>query len=263
MRHVAVEGVAPVRRGAGGATQEAEYVEPGGKLSTLPVAVAGSSRDGRACAVCGTGRVRGSSFCAVCGSAFGRAEREGLSRDSARARPGILRRPLAAAVDRLVPLPFVAYLFPAWGVLVFAYQLLCDGTPAGRSVGKRAGRLRAVSADSLEPCGAARSVLRRLGPALCQLAYCSWKFVWVAVAYELASLAFVILNPSGRRPEDYLAGTLVVTERAYKRARRACDSCGEVLQARADFCPHCGAESAAGVRRKSEESAHGHILSDS
>jgi uncharacterized RDD family membrane protein YckC len=170
---------------------------------------------------------------------------------------------LAAFVDRLVPLPFVAYLFPAWGALVFAYHLLCDGRPAGRSAGKRVGRLRVVRADSLKPCGVARCVLRRLGPALCQLAYCSWKYVWVAAVYELASLAFVILNPSGRRPEDYLAGTLVITERAYKRARRACDSCGGALQARADFCPYCGAVSAAGVRRKSGESVRSRILPDS
>jgi uncharacterized RDD family membrane protein YckC len=162
-----------------------------------------------------------------------------------------------------VPLPFVAYLFPAWGVIVFAYQLLCDGTPAGRGVGKRVGRLRVVRAGSFEPCGVARCVLRRFGPALCQLAYCSWKFVWVAVVYELASLAFVLLNPSGRRPEDYLAGTLVVTERAFKRTRRSCESCGEALSSGAEFCPHCGVESAAGVRRSPEDGAGSRVLSDS
>jgi|SRR5256714_10787018 len=261
-RHVVVGGFAPLRRGAGGATPELES-DVGQCLPSPPVASGRMSGGGRECPTCGARRGRGSMFCAVCGSAFRPVEGEGLSRASARARPGILRRALAATVDRLVPLPFIAYLFPAWAALVFAYQLLCDGTPAGRSVGKRVGRLRVVRAASLEPCGVARSVLRRLGPALCQLAYHSWKFVWVAVAYELASLAFVILNPSGRRPENYLAGTQVITERAYKRARRACDSCGEALQARADFCPHCGAGSAAGIRRKSEENVHDHILSGS
>lgn len=174
-------------------------------------------------------------------TAFESGRRGKLSPTPTCVRPGIVRRGLAAMLDRLVPLPFIAYLFPAWGAVVFAYQLLCDGSPSGRSVGKRVARLRVVSAASLEPCGVARSVLRRFVPALAQLAYCSWEFVWLALVYELLTLTFILLSPSGRRPEDYLAGTQVVTERAFKQARRACASCGETAPLRALYCRRCGA----------------------
>lgn len=151
----------------------------------------------------------------------GSGRRAELRLGAAESRPGISRRAAAALVDRLAPLPFIAYLFPPWLAVVFAYHLLCDGTPTGRSLGKRLGRLRVVSTASQEPCGVARSILRRLIPALCQTAYCSWEFVWLALLYDLASFAFVLLDPAGRRAEDHLAGTQVITERAYKSARRA------------------------------------------
>jgi uncharacterized RDD family membrane protein YckC len=252
MRAVAGEGLAPAQKGWGEMSPGLADVASGEAASrkvvrALPDASAGVARNGLVCALCGAQRVSDSSFCVVCGSVFGRAEVGALAQASAPSRPGFIRRALAAIIDRLVPLPFVAYLFPVWGVLVCAYHLLCDGAPSGRSVGKRASRLRVVRATSLEPCGVARSVLRRLGPALCQLAYCSWKYVWLAVVYELVSLTFVLLNPSGRRPEDYLAGTLVITERAYRRMRkrscRACASCGAALPERAQFCPRCGMNS--------------------
>ncbi len=253
------ESFAPTRGGGGGESQGLES-EDARRLSLGHAAPRSVGNGARACPLCGERHAGGASFCAACGFALGQAAGASFSRTSASAcaRPGVLRRALASVIDRLVPLPFVAYLFPAWGMLVFAYQLLCDGTPAGRGAGKRLGRLRVVRADSFEPCGVARCVVRRFGPALCQLAYCYWKFVWVAVAYELASLAFVLLNHSGRRPEDYLAGTRVVTERAYKKARRACETCGGAMRAGADFCRHCGAASSTGAPSSREEIVNGH-----
>jgi uncharacterized RDD family membrane protein YckC len=193
------------------------------------------------CPACGAPRHRAARFCASCGAAASPVAARVRPLIPARARAGLLRRALAEVMDRFIPLPFIAYFFPAWIWVVVVYHLICDGTPAGRSLGKALCWLRVVSVTSLEPCGLLRSMVRRLGPALCQAAYCAWEFVPLALAYDLISLAFVWLNPSGRRLEDYLAGTQVITEGAYRQLQPPCPSCGEGVPARAHFCPHCGA----------------------
>jgi uncharacterized RDD family membrane protein YckC len=152
----------------------------------------------------------------------------------------MLRRALAEIIDRLVPLPFIAYLFPIWILVVVVYHLICDGAPSGQSVGKWVCRLRVISNGSGEPCGVWRSMLRRLPTALGQAAYCAWMMIPVVTAYELAMLAFVWLNPSGRRIEDYLAGTQVITGSAYSRLHRCCAMCGERMPAGARYCSQCG-----------------------
>jgi uncharacterized RDD family membrane protein YckC len=126
-------------------------------------------------------------------------------------------------------------------VVVVIYHLICDGSPSGRSPGKWIFRLRVVSVSSNEPCGVWRSILRRLPTALGQAAYCSWALVPVILAYEVVSLAFVWLSPTGRRFEDYLAGTQVITEGQYQSLRPVCDECGLRLTIGAQYCPHCGA----------------------
>ena len=152
----------------------------------------------------------------------------------------LARRVLAEIVDRLLPLPFIAYLFPPWMFVVLAYHLICDGSPSGRSPGKWIFRLRVVSIASNAPCGVWRSILRRAPSAVGQAAYCSWMFVPVITAYEIASLAFVWLNPSGRRFEDYLAGTQVITEGQYQKLRPLCGECDSRIALAAQYCPHCG-----------------------
>lgn len=191
------------------------------------------------CALCGIPRAKEASFCTTCGVAFARVNR-GQPSILARARPGIVRRVMASIIDRMVPLPFLAYLFPAWILVVLAYSLFCDGAPTGRSLGKRLCRLRVISLASPEPCGIRRSLIRRLGPALCQLAYCSLELISLALVYELVSLVFVMLNPSGRRMEDYIAGTQVITERVYKRTHRKCVTCHRKVPVDAHYCPDCG-----------------------
>ena len=62
----------------------------------------------------------------------------------------------------------------------------------------------------------------------------------LAIAYELAMLAFVWLNPTGRRIEDYLAGTQVITRSAYGRLHRCCALCGERMPTGARYCSQCG-----------------------
>ena len=152
----------------------------------------------------------------------------------------LIRRILAEIVDRVVPLPFLAFIFPPWTLAVVAYHLICDGTPSGRSIGKWIFRLRVISITSQEPCGIWRASLRRLPTALGQAAYCGWVLAPVVLAIELASLAFVWLNPSGRRVEDYAAGTQVVTEGQYQKLRPVCSGCGLRATASAVYCPHCG-----------------------
>lgn len=190
----------------------------------------------RECRVCGAAVRRGEGFCSACGSAQAGA----LPALILRSRPSMLRRALAEIIDRLVPLPFIAYLFPMWVLVVVAYHLICDGSPSGQSVGKWVCRLRVVSTASGEPCGVWRSMLRRLPTALGQAAYCAWVMIPLVIACELAMLAFVWLNPSGRRVEDYLAGTQVITGSTYGRLHRCCAMCDERMPTAAKYCSQCG-----------------------
>ena len=188
------------------------------------------------CYSCGAAVRRGIGFCAGCGSAQAGATPKPILRS----RPGILRRALAEIIDRLVPLPFLAYLFPLWIWVIVAYHMLCDGSPSGQSVGKWVCRLCAISTASGEPCGVWRAMLRRLPTAQGQAAYCAWIMTPVVIAYELVSLAFVWLNPTGRRIEDYLAGTQVITRNVYGKLHRCCVLCGERLFVGAKYCSQCG-----------------------
>lgn len=188
------------------------------------------------CRSCGAAVKRDIGFCTVCGS----AQPNATPRLILRSRPGILRRGLAEIIDRLVPLPFLAYLFPLWIWVIIAYHLLCDGSPSGQSVGKWVCRLCVVSTASGEPCGVWRAMLRRLPTALGQAAYCAWTMIPLVIAFELVSLAFVWLNPTGRRLEDYLVGTQVITCNAYGKLHRCCALCGERLFVGARYCSQCG-----------------------
>lgn len=188
------------------------------------------------CRACGSTVRRGAGFCASCGAA-----QVGVTPSLIlRSRPGMARRALAEIIDRLMPLPFLAYLFPLWVWVVVAYHLICDGSPSGQSVGKWACRLCVVSTATGEPCGVWRAILRRLPTALGQAAYCAWIMVPLVIAYELCSLALAWLNPSGRRLEDYVAGTQVITRGSYLRLHRCCASCGERMAAGARYCSQCG-----------------------
>ena len=188
------------------------------------------------CRACGAAVKRGTGYCAVCGSAQAGA----TPRLILRSRPGIGRRALAEIIDRLAPLPFLAYLFPLWIWVVVAYHLLCDGSPSGQSVGKWVCRLCVVSTATGESCGVWRAMVRRLPTALGQAAYCTWMMIPLVIAYELVALAFVWLNPTGRRIEDYLAGTQVITRNAYGKLHRSCALCGARLFVGARYCSQCG-----------------------
>ncbi len=136
----------------------------------------------------------------------------------------LLRRGVAELVDRAMPLPFLAMLFPRWVAVVFLYQLLCDCSPGRRSVGKWLCRLRVVDTATAMSCGGWQAITRRIGAAASQTAWCLWMWMPFVLAYELLSIACVLLDPAGRRLEDFVAGTRVVTERAFRRKLKAAHS---------------------------------------
>lgn len=51
-------------------------------------------------------------------------------------------------------------------------------------------------------------------------AWCLWQWLPLVLAYELVSLALVVISPNGRRLEDLPAGTRVVTEGSYRRRQK-------------------------------------------
>jgi uncharacterized RDD family membrane protein YckC len=206
-----------------------------GRRSVVASGKAGRQQVGE-CHDCGATVLRGAGFCASCGSARAGAAPSLI----VRSRPGMLRRALAEIIDRVVPLPFLAYAFPAWVWVVVAYHLICDGTPSGQGVGKWVCRLCVVSTARGEACGVWRGLLRGLPTALGQAAYCAWIMIPVVIAYEMASLGFVWMNAGGRRIEDYFAGTQVVTRATYGRLRRCCGLCGERMGVKARYCSQCG-----------------------
>ncbi|MBI1766347.1 MAG: RDD family protein [Acidobacteria bacterium] len=134
-------------------------------------------------------------------------------------KPALWRRGLAELIDRTVPLPLLALIFPKWVVVVLLYHLLCEAAPERRSVGKWVCRLRVVAVESGVRAALWQAVARRVGSALSQTAWCSWQWWPWAVGYEIAALICVLLSPAGQRPEDWVAGTRVVTERVFRQLR--------------------------------------------
>jgi uncharacterized RDD family membrane protein YckC len=151
----------------------------------------------------------------------------------------LLRRVTAQLIDRLLPLPFLVLIYPRWFWVVGVYHLLCE-MGSGRSPGKVICRMRVVDARSFKRCGPVRGLLRRVGVALGQVAYCRWEWVLYAVAYDLISFLFVWRDREGRRIEDKLLGTRVIGEGQYKKLTRRCSGCDATVSARSRYCPYCG-----------------------
>ncbi len=133
----------------------------------------------------------------------------------------LVRRILADVIDRLVPLPFIlaGYFWPEWILVVFAWHWLRDAGPQRRSLGKLICRLRVIDPNSPIRCAWWQAVARRTGMALAQAAYCLPGWMLWAFVYDLVALAFALLSPRGQRLEDFAAGTMVVTEAAYRQRR--------------------------------------------
>jgi hypothetical protein len=97
-----------------------------GIMRTLQVAPTSVAHNGHTCPSCGAACVLGSSICAGCGASFECIEANGLAQALARTRPGVFRRAAAAFIDRLVPLPFIAFLFPIW--VCRSLSITCSAT---------------------------------------------------------------------------------------------------------------------------------------
>ena len=135
-------------------------------------------------------------------------------------RASLWRVVIAELIDRCIPLPFIAFFWPPWLVVVIAWHLLCDCSPNRRSLGKAICRLRIIHPASITPCPFWRAALQRLGITLTQAAWCLWWGIPFVLLYELVSCACVLLSPTGRRPDEYLADTQIVTEKIYRLRRK-------------------------------------------
>src|SRR5438309_11702818 len=98
----------------------------------MTAGAAGRSINQSARCECGARLVQGVRFCQQCGAAAHIIRPSAIASGSR----ALTRRILAEVVDRVAPLPFIAYLFPPWVLIVIAYHLICDGAPSGRSPGK-------------------------------------------------------------------------------------------------------------------------------
>lgn len=213
----------------------------GGKVKAVHGRV--KSARGMKCPACDKRAAKGTKFCVVCGAELS----SGLSAasaikpqpEAAVRKPVLLQRIAAQLIDRLLPLPFLALVYPEWFWVVGAFHLICEMW-SGRSPGKVICRMRVVDERSLKKCGPVRGLLRRVCVALGQVAYCRWEFVMFAVGYDLVSFLFVWRDRAGQRIEDLLLGTRVIGEGRYRKLKRQCAGCGAMMLARARFCPHCG-----------------------
>jgi uncharacterized RDD family membrane protein YckC len=195
------------------------------------------------CPVCGSRVAKETKFCAGCGvelsAATAVASVNEPRPEAAVRKPVLLQRVAAQLIDRLLPLPFLVLVYPKWFWVVGVFHLICEMW-SGRSPGKVICRMRVVDAQTFRKCGPVRGLLRRVGVALGQVAYCRWEFVPFAVGYDLLSFLFVWRDRAGRRLEDMLFGVRVIGEGRYRKLRRQCAGCGEGVSARVQFCPHCG-----------------------
>lgn len=197
---------------------------------------------GTKCRVCGKRMAEGVQFCSACGAARTARASAKPQAGSGVKKPNVFRRVLAQAIDRLVTLPFLVLVYSGWPKWMWGavgVHLLCDAF-TGRGPGKWICRLRVADARSLAKCGGARAILRRVGVAAAQAAYCHWETLPFALGYDFLSFLFVWRDPAGQRLEDKLLGTRVLGEGAFRKRKWECGTCGNQVAARARFCPKCG-----------------------
>jgi len=225
-------------RAAAGLVQALGKVKAaGGKVKAVRGKVKAASKS--KCPECGRRLANSAKFCVVCGADVSAPAPVKPRTEAAVKKPMLWQRVAAQLIDRLLPLPFLVLVYPEWVWVVGAFHLICE-IGAGRSPGKMICRMRVVDARSLKACGPARGVIRRIGGALGQVAYCRWEWVPLAVAYDLISFLFVWRDRDGRRIEDKLFGVRVIGEGRYRKVKRECVECGATVAARSRFCPHCG-----------------------
>jgi uncharacterized RDD family membrane protein YckC len=171
----------------------------------------------------------------------------------------------------------MGYFIPFWIGVVFLWHLMRDCTPKGRSFGKTLFRLRAVSSTVGEQLSLGRKMMRRLGSAVSQVFYwltmamlfpsptisqpaykiasfllnpflddsqpIKYRSILMlsALAYDIASLTFVLISSEGRRIEDFFTRTQVIPQSAYAKKHVQCEECKQPMSKESSMCPHCGA----------------------
>jgi uncharacterized RDD family membrane protein YckC len=170
----------------------------------------------------------------------------------------------------------MGYFIPFWIVVVFLWHLMRDCTPKGRSFGKTLFRLRTVSSTVEDQLSLGRKMMRRLGSAVSQVFYWltmamlfpsqtisqpAYKIVSFllnpllndsqpikyrsilmlsALAYDIASLTFILISSERRRIEDFFTRTQVIPQSAYAKKHKHCDGCKQPMPTESSNCPHCG-----------------------
>lgn len=165
------------------------------------------------------------------------------------------------------------YFVPMWLSILFVWNLLRDCSPNQRSIGKRIRSLRVVMSNGQDLCPLWRRFARRIGSAISQLFYFlglamllpllgiqesansiadllftaiglarpSASFLMLtALIYDIVSLITMSIDPKGRRIEDLLTRTRVITESAYLENRIPCTSCHRPISLHLYKCQYCG-----------------------
>jgi uncharacterized RDD family membrane protein YckC len=251
------------------------------RTNLYPVPAPGpDSRTGSGCPQCGVAIEPDAQFCVSCGLNVASFPDAGLH--WLKARPWLPPRLAAELIDRLFPFmiaPFISLpllligwngFFWTWLSIVFLWHLLRDCSANRRSLGKWWFRLRVVSTIGRKRAKWRQAVGRRFFSTLSQSAYCvaiaafviklrplneipwPWPFfvnsaktlLLLAFAYDVVSLASILISDGGRRVEDFISRTRVVREAAYTRDRKKCSHCGVLILKNESFCGRCGERNA-------------------
>jgi uncharacterized RDD family membrane protein YckC len=133
----------------------------------------------------------------------------------------VFRRAAADAIDRLIPLPFIAHFFPLWAVVCIAYDLCADSrgaSPGKRLLGLRTVIVSAHPARQGQPCNMGRSVLRNILWCGARLCYLSAFLAPLGFAYDTIEVLLALFSPTGRRLGDLVAGTQVTVSEQEARS---------------------------------------------
>ena len=115
---------------------------------------------------------------------------------------------MAALLDGVFPLPFLAGVFPPWVAVVVLYQLFADGR--GASPGKRLMGLEVVALQG-ELCGPFRSLVRNVGVLAGLLGALVPPLAPLSGGLLFIDCLLVAFSTEGRHLGDRLAGTQVVS----------------------------------------------------
>ncbi len=133
-----------------------------------------------------------------------------------------LERFLAKFIDLLITCAFFAFPTFVGPLAALTYILISDGIRGGQSIGKRVIGLRAVLAETGEPCDFKRSIIRNSPFALLIVFWflVGWipylgKLLFIAAALVVGAFELVLVytDERGARFGDRVAGTVVAVSK--------------------------------------------------